>query len=125
MERPVQGYTPHLVILLGILVGVLPTVILPSGAGALTVVGLFAKILAGIVGFSIVAIGVHCYRTENDRPAILTGLTTGGLVVLGAVAGFHNESDMSLVPTWAWWLAVIFVLGLAHQSTSRIVNDRM
>jgi len=122
MDRPVQEYAPYFVVFLGILVGTLPTVFLPQGAGALTIVVLFMKVTTGVIGLSITASGVECYRTKNYRLAVLTGLTIVGWVVLAAAARFHNESSMSLVPIWVWWLAVILVFGLAYRSTSRIVD---
>ena len=122
MDRPVQGYAPHFVMILGILIGTLPIVFLPQGTGALAIVVLFMKIIAGIIGLSIIAMGVQCHRTKNDRLAVFSGLTIVGWVVLGALARFHNESSMSLVPIWVWWLAVILVFGLAHQSTPRLVD---
>lgn len=122
VDWPVQGHAPHFVVILGILVGILPAVFLPQGAGPLAFVVLVMKIGASVIGLSITAIGVQCYRTKNTRLAVVTGLTIIGWIVLGAVARFHNESNMSLVPVWVWWLAVILVFGLAYQLTSRIVN---
>lgn len=121
MDGPSPTYAPHFLIALGVSIGALPAVLL-RGAGALAFVVLVVQLVAGVVGLGVAALGVQCYRTENDRLATVAGLTVVGWLLLAGAARTHNERSLSLVPIWAWWLAVPLVVALARRATARIVN---
>lgn len=122
MNVRLQDSAPFFVAVLGLAIGTLPTVLLPIGTGPFVFLLTGIKIIAAIIGFSITAVGIRCYRTGNTRVAVLTGLTVSGLLALGAAARHHNETNMSLIPIWMWWLAVPLIVGVAHQSAARIAD---
>lgn len=112
-----------LVSALGLLVAVLPIVYLPSSSGGVGFAVLVMKGIGVAVGLAVVGVGLYSYRTGNLRPAVATGSTVVGLVVVGAIGGFVETTGGPLIPIWVWFLSAVLVIGVAFGATYRFVDE--
>ena len=113
------------VVVLGLLVGIVPSLtVRPPDGGGPVVVGVYALwVIAGVVGLGTVAAGLRSYRTGDFRPAMTAATTVTGLIAVIAIGGLVETSGGPLIPLWAWLAAGALAVGVALAVTNRFVGE--
>lgn len=115
-------FVPLLVVLLGVFIGILPLIFLPSSSGALVFPVLIMKSLGVMVGVGVAGTGLYSYRSGNPQPAMVTGSAVIGLLIVGIIGGFIETSSGYLTPIWLWVLSAILVITLAVILPTRFLS---
>lgn len=91
------------VVVLGLLVSIVPVLLVPSpgSGGPITFAVRLMQAIAVLAGLGVVATGIYSYWTGNLRPAVTTGATVIGLVLVGVVGGFVEMTGGPLIPIWS------------------------